>query len=153
MGMSSMVAGSGLLLAPHIVRLVSSDVSNNWKTVQGDYWRILPMIVMGLMALSAGILTFFLPETLGAPLPMTIDDAENFGLPAADLDDYPNFREEGTQRTIHSCTGEEAREPAAAGHSPQEPDLDLPPRSIDTPLQVKMERLVLYDHTLFSVPV
>ena len=37
------------------------------------------MIVMGLMALSAGILTFLLPETLGAPLPMTIEDAENFG--------------------------------------------------------------------------
>ena len=41
--------------------------------------RILPLIIMGLMALSAGILTFFLPETLGTPLPMTIEDAENFG--------------------------------------------------------------------------
>ncbi|PAV81376.1 hypothetical protein WR25_09358 [Diploscapter pachys] len=66
MGMSSMVAGSGLLLAPHIVKL-------------GDIMRILPLIIMGLMALSAGVLTFFLPETLGTPLPMTIEDAENFG--------------------------------------------------------------------------
>uniref|UniRef100_A0A1I7XH11 MFS domain-containing protein n=1 Tax=Heterorhabditis bacteriophora TaxID=37862 RepID=A0A1I7XH11_HETBA len=66
MGMSSMVAGSGLLLAPHIVKL-------------GDYMKILPLLIMGLMALSAGICTFFLPETLGAPLPMTIEDAENFG--------------------------------------------------------------------------
>ncbi|CAB3407895.1 unnamed protein product [Caenorhabditis bovis] len=66
MGMSSMVAGSGLLLAPHIVKL-------------GQYWKILPLLIMGSMALSAGILTFFLPETLGAPLPMTIEDAENFG--------------------------------------------------------------------------
>ncbi|CAI5438928.1 unnamed protein product [Caenorhabditis angaria] len=66
MGMSSMVAGSGLLLAPHIVKL-------------GQYIKILPLLVMGSMALSAGILTFFLPETLGAPLPMTIEDAENFG--------------------------------------------------------------------------
>ncbi|XGW23045.1 hypothetical protein V3C99_005356 [Haemonchus contortus] len=66
MGMSSMVAGSGLLLAPHIVKL-------------GDYMKILPLLIMGLMALSAGTCTFFLPETLGAPLPMTIEDAENFG--------------------------------------------------------------------------
>ncbi|EPB72100.1 hypothetical protein ANCCEY_08804 [Ancylostoma ceylanicum] len=66
MGMSSMVAGSGLLLAPHIVKL-------------GDYMKILPLLIMGLMALSAGICTFFLPETLGAPLPMTLEDAENFG--------------------------------------------------------------------------
>ncbi|PIC50435.1 hypothetical protein B9Z55_001332 [Caenorhabditis nigoni] len=66
MGMSSMVAGSGLLLAPHIVNL-------------GKIVKILPLLIMGLMALSAGILTFFLPETLGAPLPMTIEDAESFG--------------------------------------------------------------------------
>ncbi|KAK6055693.1 hypothetical protein COOONC_06803 [Cooperia oncophora] len=66
MGMSSMVAGSGLLLAPHIVKL-------------GDYMKILPLLIMGLMALTAGTCTFFLPETLGAPLPMTIEDAENFG--------------------------------------------------------------------------
>ncbi|EGT54198.1 hypothetical protein CAEBREN_08222 [Caenorhabditis brenneri] len=66
MGMSSMVAGSGLLLAPHIVNL-------------GKIIKILPLLIMGLMALSAGILTFFLPETLGAPLPMTIEDAESFG--------------------------------------------------------------------------
>ncbi|KHJ89518.1 hypothetical protein OESDEN_10655 [Oesophagostomum dentatum] len=66
MGMSSMVAGSGLLLAPHIVKL-------------GDYMKILPLLIMGLMALTAGICTFFLPETLGAPLPMTLEDAENFG--------------------------------------------------------------------------
>ncbi|KAK5965056.1 Organic cation transporter 1 [Trichostrongylus colubriformis] len=66
MGMSSMVAGSGLLLAPHIVKL-------------GDYMKILPLLIMGIMALSAGTCAFFLPETLGAPLPMTIEDAENFG--------------------------------------------------------------------------
>ncbi|CAD6197049.1 unnamed protein product [Caenorhabditis auriculariae] len=66
MGMSSMVAGSGLLLAPHIVKL-------------GDYMKILPLLVMGLMALSAGVLAFLLPETLGEPLPMSIEDAERFG--------------------------------------------------------------------------
>lgn len=41
--------------------------------------KILPLLIMGLMALTAGICTFFLPETLGAPLPMTIEDAESFG--------------------------------------------------------------------------
>lgn len=53
---------------------------NIGKTIfQGKIVKILPLLIMGLMALSAGILTFFLPETLGAPLPMTIEDAENFG--------------------------------------------------------------------------
>ncbi|CAI4229980.1 unnamed protein product [Auanema sp. JU1783] len=66
MGMSSMIAGSGLLLAPHIVKL-------------GSYMKIIPLIILGLMALSAAVCTWFLPETLGAPLPMTIEDAENFG--------------------------------------------------------------------------
>ncbi|VDK84968.1 unnamed protein product, partial [Onchocerca ochengi] len=66
MGMSSMVAGSGLILAPYIVRL-------------GDYLRSLPLIIMGLLAISAGIASFFLPETMGKPIPQTLADAELFG--------------------------------------------------------------------------
>jgi hypothetical protein len=34
---------------------------------------------MGIMSVSAAIASMFLPETLGAPLPQTIDDAEQFG--------------------------------------------------------------------------
>ncbi|VBB34019.1 unnamed protein product [Acanthocheilonema viteae] len=66
MGMSSMVAGSGLILAPYIVRL-------------GDYLRILPLIIMGLLAISAGIASFFLPETMNKPIPQTLEEAELLG--------------------------------------------------------------------------
>ncbi|VIO97102.1 Uncharacterized protein BM_BM11809 [Brugia malayi] len=66
MGMSSMVAGSGLILAPYVVRL-------------GDYLRILPLIIMGLLAISAGIASLFLPETKGKPIPQTLEEAELFG--------------------------------------------------------------------------
>ncbi|VDM91375.1 unnamed protein product [Litomosoides sigmodontis] len=66
MGVSSMVAGSGLILAPYIVRL-------------GDHLRILPLIIMGLLAISAGIASFFLPETTGKRIPQTLEEAELFG--------------------------------------------------------------------------
>ncbi|VDM38107.1 unnamed protein product [Toxocara canis] len=66
MGMSSMVAGLGLILGPHLVRL-------------GDSMRILPLMIMGTMSVSAGVASFFLPETLGAPLPQTLEEAEAFG--------------------------------------------------------------------------
>lgn len=41
--------------------------------------RILPLLIMGVMSVTAGVATFFLPETLGASLPQTLEDAENFG--------------------------------------------------------------------------
>uniref|UniRef100_A0A915PXC4 Major facilitator superfamily (MFS) profile domain-containing protein n=1 Tax=Setaria digitata TaxID=48799 RepID=A0A915PXC4_9BILA len=66
MGMSSMVAGSGLILAPYVVRL-------------GDYLRILPLVIMGLLSVTAGIASFFLPETMGKPIPQTLEEAELFG--------------------------------------------------------------------------
>ncbi|GMR52886.1 hypothetical protein PMAYCL1PPCAC_23081, partial [Pristionchus mayeri] len=85
MGMSSMVAGSGLLLAPHLVAL-------------GSYWKILPLILMGFMSLSAGIATFFLPETLGAPLPQTLEDAENFGKSSRTVGLFSSLTEEQRRR-------------------------------------------------------
>ncbi|KAM3720876.1 Organic cation transporter [Dirofilaria immitis] len=73
MGMSSMVAGSGLILAPYVVRL---DTSRHFE---GDYIRVLPLIIMGLLAISAAIASFFLPETMGKPIPQTLEEAELFG--------------------------------------------------------------------------
>uniref|UniRef100_A0A0R3RN96 MFS transporter n=1 Tax=Elaeophora elaphi TaxID=1147741 RepID=A0A0R3RN96_9BILA len=34
---------------------------------------------MGLLAISAGIASFFLPETMGKPIPQTLEQAELFG--------------------------------------------------------------------------
>lgn len=39
----------------------------------------LPAVTFGVVTLISGFLTLFLPETLGAPLPQTIEDGENFG--------------------------------------------------------------------------
>ncbi|VDK43909.1 unnamed protein product [Anisakis simplex] len=66
MGMSSMVAGFGLILGPYLVRL-------------GDSSQILPLLIMGLMSVSAGLAAFFLPETLGIALPQTLEEAETLG--------------------------------------------------------------------------
>ena len=44
-----------------------------------DYWRPGPLIVYGILAFSAGILSLLLPETLNKKLPETIEDGERFG--------------------------------------------------------------------------
>ncbi|XP_076376722.1 organic cation transporter protein [Megalopta genalis] len=40
----------------------------------------LPMIILGLSTLAAGIMCLFLPETLMEQLPQTLEDGENFGI-------------------------------------------------------------------------
>jgi len=44
-----------------------------------DYWRPLPLIVYGVFALSGGLLSLMLPETLNKKLPETLEDVENLG--------------------------------------------------------------------------
>ena len=39
----------------------------------------LPLIIYGGLGVSAGLLTLFLPETLGKKLPETLLEGENFG--------------------------------------------------------------------------
>lgn len=46
---------------------------------QADYWRPLPLLVIGILALSAGLMSLMLPETLNRKLPETIEDGEKFG--------------------------------------------------------------------------
>jgi len=38
----------------------------------------LPGLVFGILSMAAGLLTLLLPETLGRPLPQTIDDIEQW---------------------------------------------------------------------------
>jgi MFS transporter, OCT family, solute carrier family 22 (organic cation transporter), member 4/5 len=47
--------------------------------LQADYWRPLPLLVIGILALSAGLMSLMLPETLNRKLPETIEDGEKFG--------------------------------------------------------------------------
>jgi len=62
-GMSSLSGRIGGLLAPQIAKL-------------SQFWVPLPLIVMGSSSLIGGILVFLsLPETLGKPLPQTMEEA------------------------------------------------------------------------------
>lgn len=55
-----------------------------------SYWQALPMLIMGGVAIIAGILAIFFPETLGERLPETMDDAINIG--------------KNSNRTLITCT-------------------------------------------------
>ena len=47
--------------------------------IQARISRFLPLTILGILALVGGIVGLMLPETLGAILPETIEDGENFG--------------------------------------------------------------------------
>ncbi|XP_004586449.2 organic cation/carnitine transporter 2 [Ochotona princeps] len=59
-GVSSMASRLGSILSPYFVYL-------------GAYDRFLPYILMGSLTVLTAILTLFLPESFGVPLPDTID--------------------------------------------------------------------------------
>ncbi|KPJ19743.1 Organic cation transporter 1 [Papilio machaon] len=65
-GLASFITGLGLLACPYIVHLAIYD-------------RTLPLFLMGLLSISAGVIPLFLPETLNQPLPQTLKDGEVFG--------------------------------------------------------------------------
>jgi len=54
------------IVSPYIVDLVRIS-------------RFLPLTILGILALIGGVVGLMLPETLGAILPETIEDGENFG--------------------------------------------------------------------------
>lgn len=66
MGISSFVAGIGLLVFPYI---------NSLGTIN----RILPLVIMGTFSCLGGIAALFLPETLWRHLPNTLQEGEGFG--------------------------------------------------------------------------
>lgn len=65
-GVSSMMARIGAILAPYIVLL--ADLPNLNKT--------LPLVIFGVLGVTAGILSLWLPETLFSPMPQTVEQAE-----------------------------------------------------------------------------
>uniref|UniRef100_A0A8C5QCC4 Major facilitator superfamily (MFS) profile domain-containing protein n=1 Tax=Leptobrachium leishanense TaxID=445787 RepID=A0A8C5QCC4_9ANUR len=68
-GVGSMSSRVGSVVSPYFVYL-------------GAYDRILPYILMGSLTVVMGILVLLFPETVGRPLPETIDQTQNIkGLP------------------------------------------------------------------------
>lgn len=48
-------------------------------TLLDSFEPTLPAVIFAVIALISGFLTLFLPETLGAPMPQSIEDGERFG--------------------------------------------------------------------------
>merc|ERR1719209_2246304 len=67
-GLSSMCGRVGAILSPYVASL---------GVLTGLPW--LPMAVFAALASLSGLLTLLLPETLGLPLPSTIEEAEGMG--------------------------------------------------------------------------
>lgn len=65
-GTASMIARVGSMVAPFVISM---------KYIHAAY----PPIVFGVMSIIGALLCLLLPETRGAPLPATIEEAENFG--------------------------------------------------------------------------
>jgi MFS family permease len=59
--------------------------------------RVLPLIVLGLLALFGAVVGFLLPETMGATLPQTMEEGENFGRDQS-LWDFPCCRRRRRQQ-------------------------------------------------------
>ncbi|XP_014061000.1 solute carrier family 22 member 16 [Salmo salar] len=65
-GSGSMMCRVGSVVAPFCVYLA-------------DIWQFLPQLIVGILAFIIGILTLWLPETLGEPLTSTMEEAEALG--------------------------------------------------------------------------
>lgn len=64
MGWVSMMARVGAMVAPMVL-------------LTGDYIPWLPGLIYGGAPILTGVAAIFLPETLGSPLPDTIQDVED----------------------------------------------------------------------------
>ncbi|XP_076439510.1 organic cation transporter protein-like [Babylonia areolata] len=70
MGCSSGCGGIGSILSPYVADLA--------LYVGGRFGRAVPLVIFGGLALLAGLLALYLPETLNRTLPDTLEDAVNF---------------------------------------------------------------------------
>ncbi|XP_053396903.1 organic cation transporter protein-like isoform X2 [Mercenaria mercenaria] len=71
MGMASLFARLGTMIAPYIVTVSES--------LGGTLKEALPLLIFGGMALLSGLTSLLLPETLNKHLPETVQDGERFG--------------------------------------------------------------------------
>ena len=55
-------------------------MSSSFVSELGHIWQPLPMVVLGVPALLAGLQAQGLPETRGKPLPETFEEAIHMGL-------------------------------------------------------------------------
>ncbi|XP_066300935.1 organic cation transporter protein-like isoform X1 [Branchiostoma lanceolatum] len=65
-GVSSMFARVGGIISPYV-------------ELSKSVWGPLPYIIFGALSFLAALAALLLPETLGAKLPVTLEDGENFG--------------------------------------------------------------------------
>ncbi|XP_014663280.1 PREDICTED: organic cation transporter protein-like [Priapulus caudatus] len=76
-------------LYPTVIRNIGLGSNSTWARVSailapyvallGMYRREYPLLIFGVLAISAGIAALFLPETKDRELPETLEDGENFG--------------------------------------------------------------------------
>ncbi|KAK3098265.1 hypothetical protein FSP39_017707 [Pinctada imbricata] len=69
-GICSFFARIGGMLSPYVADL--------GYIVEGQFGKILPMAVLGISSFVVGLLTLYLPETLGKKLPETIEHTINY---------------------------------------------------------------------------
>ena len=72
----------------------------------------LPLTVLGLLALIGAVMALMLPETLGAILPDTIEDGENFGKDQSFWDFPCCPRRKPASSTIEAADEEQVRRPS-----------------------------------------
>ncbi|XP_017770188.1 PREDICTED: organic cation transporter protein [Nicrophorus vespilloides] len=101
LGVGSMCARLSGALTPLITLLDSFDPT-------------LPAIIFAVIALVSGFLTLFLPETLGSPMPQSIEDGEKFGV--------------GDTCFTASCFGKKSRSNSKAENIDQMQPLDSKPQ-------------------------
>merc|ERR1719394_938270 len=56
--------------------LISQPIADIKIVVDGKIGKILPLVIFGAIAIFSGVMSLFLPETNGLPLPATIEEAE-----------------------------------------------------------------------------
>lgn len=74
----TVVRNSAMGLGAMCARL--SGISVPLITLLDSFEPTLPAVIFAIISIVSGFLTLFLPETLGHPMPQTLEDGETFGV-------------------------------------------------------------------------